>query len=110
MKRRIGLTDAVTIGLGSMIGAGVFSAWGPAAQAAGSGLLLGLAVAAVVALCNATSSAQLGGWLGESAWIYVESPIGAAFELPPNWRLHREGRAGAVGYALYRRIAADPLS
>ena len=42
-----------------MIGAGVFAAYGPAARAAGSGLLVGLAVAAVVAYCNATSSAQL---------------------------------------------------
>ena len=47
------------IGLGSMIGAGVFAAYGPAARAAGTGLLVGLAVAAVVAYCNATSSAQL---------------------------------------------------
>ena len=49
MKRRLGLSDAVVIGLGSMIGAGIFAALGPAADAAGSGLLLALALAAVVA-------------------------------------------------------------
>jgi APA family basic amino acid/polyamine antiporter len=59
LDRRLGLGDAVFIGLGSMIGAGVFAAYGPAAQAAGTGLLVGLAVAAVVAYCNATASAQL---------------------------------------------------
>jgi basic amino acid/polyamine antiporter, APA family len=59
LGRRLGLGDAVFIGLGSMIGAGVFAAYAPAARAAGSGLLLGLALAAVVAYCNATSSAQL---------------------------------------------------
>jgi APA family basic amino acid/polyamine antiporter len=59
LERRLGLGDAVFIGLGSMIGAGVFAAYGPAARAAGSGLLVGLATAAVVAYCNATSSAQL---------------------------------------------------
>ncbi len=59
LDRRLGLGDAVFIGLGSMIGAGVFAAYGPAARAAGTGLLVGLAVAAVVAYCNATSSAQL---------------------------------------------------
>src|SRR4051812_42670981 len=59
LARRLGLADAVFIGLGSMIGAGVFAAYGPAAQAAGTGLLIGLAVAAVVAYCNATASAQL---------------------------------------------------
>ena len=42
-----------------MIGAGVFAAFAPAARAAGTGLLVGLAVAAVVAYCNATASAQL---------------------------------------------------
>ena len=42
-----------------MIGAGVFSAFGPAARAAGSGLLIGLALAAGVAYCNAVASAQL---------------------------------------------------
>src|SRR3954462_2567060 len=59
LDRRLGLGDAVFIGLGSMIGAGVFAAYRPAAQAAGTGLLIGLAVAAVVAYCNATASAQL---------------------------------------------------
>ena len=59
LDRRLGLGDAVFIGLGSMIGAGVFAAYGPAASAAGTGLLIGLAVAALVAYCNATASAQL---------------------------------------------------
>ena len=54
-----------------MIGAGVFAAIGPAAEAAGSGLLLGLALAAFVALCNATSSAQLAALYPESGGTYV---------------------------------------
>jgi APA family basic amino acid/polyamine antiporter len=54
-----------------MIGAGVFSAIGPAAGAAGSGLLLSLALAAFVALCNATSSAQLAALYPESGGTYV---------------------------------------
>jgi amino acid permease len=59
MKRRVGVSDAVLIGLGSVIGAGIFAALGPASGAAGSGLLLALALAAVVAYSNATSSARL---------------------------------------------------
>ena len=59
MRRHLGTRDAVVIGLGSMIGAGVFSAMGPAAQSAGGWLLLGLAIAGLVAYCNATSSARL---------------------------------------------------
>jgi len=39
-----------------MVGAGIFVVLGPAAAAAGTGLLAGLTVAAIVAYCNATSS------------------------------------------------------
>lgn len=59
LARRLGLTDAVVVGLSAMLGAGVFAVWAPAAQAAGAGLLLGLVVAAVVAYANATATAQL---------------------------------------------------
>ncbi|OBI44331.1 transporter [Mycobacterium colombiense] len=54
-----------------MIGAGIFAALGPAARAAGSGLLLGLALAAVVAYCNATSSARLAARYPASGGTYV---------------------------------------
>ncbi|MER7760988.1 APC family permease [Streptomyces sp. NPDC097619] len=65
------MSDAVVIGLGSMIGAGVFASFGPAARAAGSGLLIGLALAAVVAYCNATSSARLAALYPASGGTYV---------------------------------------
>src|SRR6185312_1515016 len=71
LVRRLGTGDAVVIGLGSMIGAGVFAAFAPAARAAGAGLLLGLAIAAVVAYCNATSSARLAALYPESGGTYV---------------------------------------
>ncbi|MFH9133902.1 APC family permease [Streptomyces sp. NPDC017524] len=71
LRRRLGVFDAVVIGLGSMIGAGIFVALGPAAEAAGSGLLLALAVAAVVAYCNATSSARLAARYPRSGGTYV---------------------------------------
>ncbi len=54
-----------------MIGAGVFVVFGPAAAAAGSGLLIGLAVAAVVAYCNAASSARLAALYPFSGGTYV---------------------------------------
>ena len=71
LRRSLGVFDAVVIGLGSMIGAGIFAALGPAAHAAGSGLLLGLALAAVVAYCNATSSARLAALYPASGGTYV---------------------------------------
>jgi APA family basic amino acid/polyamine antiporter len=54
-----------------MLGAGIFVALAPAAAAAGSALLVGLAVAAVVAYCNATSSARLAARYPESGGTYV---------------------------------------
>jgi 16S rRNA (guanine966-N2)-methyltransferase len=41
--------------------------------------------------------------LTPDGWIYVESPVDDVPELPATWNLHREGRAGSVRYALYRR-------
>lgn len=113
LQRRLGLGDAVFIGLGSMIGAGVFAAFAPAAAAAGSGLLVGLVIAAVVAFGNATSTAQLaavhptsggtyaygraelGPWWGFVAgWGFVVGKLAscaamaltfAAYAAPPGW-------------------------
>lgn len=83
MARRLDLRDAVTLGLGSMLGAGVFAAFGSAAAAAGSGpgLLGALALAAGVAWCNATSSAQLAAQYPQSGGTYVY----ASERLGPTW-------------------------
>jgi basic amino acid/polyamine antiporter, APA family len=70
LERRLGTSDAVVIGLGSMVGAGIFAALAPAA-AAGNGLLLGLAVAAAVAYFNATSTARCAARYPESGGAYV---------------------------------------
>ncbi|MFJ6635448.1 APC family permease [Streptomyces sp. NPDC091376] len=73
LRRSLGVFDAVVIGLGSMVGAGVFVALAPAAAAAGSGrlLLLGLGLAAVVAYCNAMASARLAARYPASGGTYV---------------------------------------
>jgi APA family basic amino acid/polyamine antiporter len=72
LARRLGVPDAVVIGLGSMLGAGVFVVFASAAGAAGGpGLLIALAVAGFVALCNATSSARLAARYPESGGSYV---------------------------------------
>ncbi|MEU6853610.1 APC family permease [Actinacidiphila alni] len=71
MRRGLGVGDAVVIGLGAMIGAGVFAAFAPAAKAAGTALTGALALAAVVAYCNATSSARLAARHPRSGGTYV---------------------------------------
>ncbi|MFF2844871.1 APC family permease [Streptomyces sp. NPDC058001] len=71
LRRSLGVFDAVVIGLGSMVGAGIFAALGSAAGAAGSALLLGLGLAAVIAYCNAMSSARLAALYPASGGTYV---------------------------------------
>ncbi|MEV8530374.1 APC family permease [Streptomyces sp. NPDC051211] len=73
LKRTLGVSDAVVVGLGAMVGAGIFAAFGPAARAAGTGgaLLAALGVAAVVAYCNAHSSARLAARYPASGGTYV---------------------------------------
>lgn len=87
LERRLGTADAVVIGLGAMVGAGVFSALGPAAGAAGSGLLIGLAVAAAVAYCNATSSARLAAVYPQSGgtYVYGRERLGAFWGYLAGW-------------------------
>ena len=59
LQRVVGLPGAILMGLGSIMGAGVFVSLGLGEQIAGPSILLALALAAVVATCNGLSSAQL---------------------------------------------------
>lgn len=87
LQRRLGVGDAVVLGLGSMIGAGVFAAFAPAARAAGSGVLLALGIAAVVAYCNATSSARLAARYPASGgtYVYGRERLGAFWGYLAGW-------------------------
>ncbi len=71
LARELGTGDAVVVGSAAMLGAGVFVVYGPAAAAAGSGLLVGLGVAAVIAFCNAVASAQLAAAHPSSGGTYL---------------------------------------
>lgn len=96
LRRDLGFWDAVGVGLGAIIGAGIFVVIGVAAGMAGPALILGLAIAAGVAMCNALSSAELaarypssGGtyeygyellnpWAGFAAgWMFLASKLAA---------------------------------
>lgn len=71
LKRQLGGFDATTVGIGSMIGAGVFVVFSPAAAAAGSWLPLAILIAGFVAYCNATASAQLARVYPTSGGTYI---------------------------------------
>jgi APA family basic amino acid/polyamine antiporter len=87
LARKLGLADAVVIGLGSMIGAGVFAVFAPAAALAGTGLLLSLLIAAAVAYCNAHSSARLAARYPESGgtYVYGREQLGAFWGYLAGW-------------------------
>ena len=59
MKRVVGLNGAVLLGLGSIVGTGVFVSLGLAAGITGASMVLALFVAGFLATCNGLSSAQL---------------------------------------------------
>ena len=92
LVRRLGTRDAVVVGLGAMLGAGIFSAPGPAAHAAGSWLPLAVLLAGFVAWCNATSTARLAAVFPRSGGTYVY----AGRLLGPTWG-HLAGWGFVVG-------------
>ena len=59
LRRDVGVGGAVMLGLGSMVGTGVFVSLGVAAGVTGPSVVLAVVIAAAVAACNALSSAQL---------------------------------------------------
>jgi basic amino acid/polyamine antiporter, APA family len=110
LERRLGTLDAVTIGLGSMVGAGIFVALGPAAAAAGTGLLVGLAVAAFVAYCNATSSARLAALHPQSGgtYVYGRERLGPFWGYTAGWSFVVGKTASCAAMALTVGVYAWP--
>jgi basic amino acid/polyamine antiporter, APA family len=70
LRRDLGLLDAVGVGLGAIIGAGIFVVTGVAAGVAGPAFLVGLLLAGVAATCNALSSAELAARYPQSGGTY----------------------------------------
>ncbi|MDO8150260.1 APC family permease [Isoptericola sp. b408] len=116
LARRLGTKDAVAIGLGSMIGAGVFAAFAPAARAvlpAGTGwaLLGALALAALVAYANATSSAQLAAQypVAGGTYVYGRERLGEWWGYLAGWGFVVGKTASCAAMALtFAAYAAPP--
>ena len=119
LRRDIGLSGAILMGLGSMVGTGVFVSIGIAAGVTGPSVLLAIALAAVVATCNALSSAQLaaakpvsGGtyeygyafltpWLGFTAgWMFVFAKSASAATAAVGFAGYLLHTLGIVGYVV----------
>ena len=71
LQRRLGVLDSTAIGLGSMLGAGVFVVFAPAAALAGPLLAAAVALAGVIGYCNAVASAQLAAQYPSSGGTYT---------------------------------------
>lgn len=70
LRRDLQLVDAVGVGLGAIIGAGIFVVSGVAAGVAGPALLVSLLLAAIAAACNGLASAQLAATYPQSGGTY----------------------------------------
>lgn len=82
LKRELGVVGATVMGLGSIIGTGVFVSIGIAAGIAGPAVILAAIIGALVAICNGLNSAQLAanhpvsGGTYEYGYRYLNSWLG----------------------------------
>ncbi len=70
LKPTLGLYDATAIGIGAIIGAGIFVVTGIAAGLAGPALVISMVVAAFVSLFTALSFVELTAWLPTEGGVY----------------------------------------
>ena len=112
LARRLGTLDATVIGVGSMVGAGVFVAFAPAAELAGPWLPLALLLAAVVAWCNATSTAQLAAVHPASGgtYVYANRQLGPWPGFVAGWGFVTGKTASAAAMALTFGLYAAELT
>ena len=102
LRRDVGLWGAVAMGLGSIVGTGVFVSLGLAAELAGTGLLLALLLAAVLAGLNGMSSAQLAAAYPVSGgtYEYANRTLGPRAGFTAGWMFLSAKSASAATAAL----------
>ena len=108
LERRIGVPGAIAIGLGSMIGAGLFFVWVPASQLAGPLLWLALLLAGAVATLNAMSTAQLAMRhpVSGGAYAYGRAEVSPAVGFAAGWMFltGKTASAGAIALIAARHV------
>jgi len=70
LKPTLGLLDATAIGVGAIIGAGIFVVTGIAAAHAGSAVVVSMVIAAAISLLTALSFAELTAWMPKEGSVY----------------------------------------
>lgn len=81
LAKDLGLVSALTIGIGTMIGAGIFVLPGVAANAAGPVVVISFVVGGVIAMVNALSISELGTAMPKAGggYYYINKSLGPLF-------------------------------
>ncbi|MHC5022886.1 MAG: APC family permease [Planctomycetota bacterium] len=114
LRRELGTVAAAMLGLGSILGTGVFVSIGLAAGIAGPLVILAIVLAAVLATCNGLSSAQLAashpvaGGTYEYGYRYLNPTLG----FTAGWMFlcakSASAATAALGFAGYLLVVASP--
>ncbi|MBI1302063.1 MAG: amino acid permease [Alphaproteobacteria bacterium] len=115
LKRDLGVFGATMMGLGSIVGTGVFVSIGIAAGVTGPSVILAIALAAGVALCNALSSAQLAASHAVSGgtYEYGYKYLNPAFGFTAGWMFlcakTASAATAALGFAGYLLLSVQAV-
>ena len=116
MQRKIGLFDAVFLGLGAILGAGVFVVTGVAAEVAGPAMLVSFLAAGLVALFNSLSVAQLAKIYPVSGgtYVYAGRQLHPVAGFTAGWMFLTSKLAGAsavaLSFASYAQVLLPSIS
>ena len=107
LKRNLGVWGATSIGIGAIIGAGIFVISGVASGFAGPAVILSFIIAGIVSFLTALSSAELSSFITEAggSYIYTDKAFGKFWGFLVGWMLSFDYIMGAcvisVGFAGY---------
>lgn len=107
LDRAIGTSGAVLLGLGAILGTGIFVSVGVVAGIAGPAMLVAITIAAGVAVCNGLSSAQLAAAFPVSGGTYEYGyrVLARPFGLAAGWLFllakSASAATAALGFAAY---------
>lgn len=111
LRRELGVFGATMMGLGSIVGTGIFVSIGIAVGVAGPAVIVAIALAAAVAVCNALSSAQLAanhptsGGTYEYGYVYLRPWLGFSAGWMFLCAKSASAATAALGFAGYTLVA-----
>jgi len=103
LARTLSAFDLTVIGIGAIIGAGIFARIGSAANAAGPAVILSLVLSAVGCACAGLCYAEMAAMIpvAGSAYTYAFATLGELFAWLIGWSLILEYAVGAITVAIY---------